>query len=747
MTSLLRFLSLPAHVRLLSLNCSLFIASMLPRLAQWRCAFRPRLRPARSLYAYSGFRGFACLAMVVALVFNNPVEMVWFDDALPAGMVTASHGGASWDWGGWSPHPHSGNVSHQSSISSGLHGHYFESSPVKFPVRFGGKLYTYVYIDPENIPEELMLQWWEPTQAWAHGAYWGANRIDWGADGTQSRRYMGPMPAAEGWVRLETPASAVGLEGKDVAGMAFTLYGGRVNWDYSGVEGTKVWNELVCEPDCTLRECCHYVQREEYENYVMADDSIPAGATPGARGGDSWYWTGWRDGLDPGTGLDYGQTLSPGQSLRSPNGQFVLTHQTDGNVALSYGGYAHWTTNTHGQATTVLVMQYDGNLALYNGDTPIWASNTAGQGFSQLAVQDDGNVVIYKKMPNGPPTWATNTASSAKSWKVGVAHVDTDYHYTSADFLNEGADRIQYDIRSHVIKLWMGPGYRTQYPFNSNWPTVSTLTELAQTPYYQNVLSRAHFKTIVLVVDEFNVGWNSWQDGDCSAADCNAVRSEQYDLARYLLQTYANTGKTFILSNWESDNALNDLGRRIATPAMRNAFIGWMNCRQAGINQARAEVGMNGVVVAGAMEVNAIYDPLKPWVGERAVNSIVPYTHMDLYSYSSWEVYGDTSLFTANLNTLAAKAPDSALYGSKNIYIGELGYAEAWQGTTVQRDVIQAQTQTALDWGVQWLIYWQLFDKPTPPPNSSNDCYCLIRYDGSHPLVYYYLKDLMVGSP
>jgi hypothetical protein len=184
-----------------------------------------------------------------------------------------------------------------------------------------------------------------------------------------------------------------------------------------------------------------------------------------------------------------------------------------------------------------------------------------------------------------------------------------------------------------------------------------------------------------------------------------------------------------------------------APEALHNAFAGWMNCRQEGIDQARAEMGTNGVFVAGAMEVNEIYDPFKPWEGERAVNSIVPRTHMDLYSYSSWEIYGDTSLFTANLNTLAARAPDSARYGSRNIYIGELGYAEAWNGTTVQRDTIQAQTQTALNWGVQWVIYWQLFDKPTPSPDASNDCYGLIRHDGSHPLVYYYIRDLMMGSP
>ena len=70
---------------------------------------------------------------------------------------------------------------------------------------------------------------------WNQRAYWGENLINWGTDGTVSRRYMGALPAAGQWVRLEDPASALGLEGRSVNGMAFTLYDGRVTWDRAGL--------------------------------------------------------------------------------------------------------------------------------------------------------------------------------------------------------------------------------------------------------------------------------------------------------------------------------------------------------------------------------------------------------------------------------------------------------------------------------------------------------------------------------
>ena len=62
-----------------------------------------------------------------------------------------------------------------------------------------------------------------------------ANNITDGTDGTAGRRYMGPLPATGQWVRLEVPASQVGMEGQTAIGMGFSLYNGRATWDY----GTK----------------------------------------------------------------------------------------------------------------------------------------------------------------------------------------------------------------------------------------------------------------------------------------------------------------------------------------------------------------------------------------------------------------------------------------------------------------------------------------------------------------------------
>ena len=157
---------------------------------------------------------------------------VWVDDNLPSGAKSGADGGDSWSWVQASPAPLAGTRSHQSSVSSGLHQHYFYDASQKLTVESGESLFAYAYLDPSNPPSQIMLQWNDGS--WDHRAYWGANRIQYGADGSATRRYMGPLPATGKWVLLQVPASQVSLEGKTLNGMAFSQYDGRVTWDSAG---------------------------------------------------------------------------------------------------------------------------------------------------------------------------------------------------------------------------------------------------------------------------------------------------------------------------------------------------------------------------------------------------------------------------------------------------------------------------------------------------------------------------------
>lgn len=140
----------------------------------------------------------------------SPSESVWVEDSAPEGAALAGDG-EGWNWTSANPTPFSGTLAHQSNINGGTHQHYFQSAAETLSVGAGDSLFTYVYLDPLNPPSQVMLQW--NNGNWEHRAYWGQSQIPWGAEGTESRRHMGPLPALGQWVRLEVPASQVGLEG------------------------------------------------------------------------------------------------------------------------------------------------------------------------------------------------------------------------------------------------------------------------------------------------------------------------------------------------------------------------------------------------------------------------------------------------------------------------------------------------------------------------------------------------------
>jgi hypothetical protein len=163
---------------------------------------------------------------------NCPVQ-VWIDDALPAGATAASDGGDSWNWVSSNPKPESGSLAAQTVLASGLHELSFTGATAAMQVYAGDTLFAWVYIDSANPPSEILVAW-NDGSSWEHRAYWGADTITYGTNGTAGRFYAGALPAAGGWVKLSVPASAVGLEGSAVNGMDFSLFNGRVTWDAIG---------------------------------------------------------------------------------------------------------------------------------------------------------------------------------------------------------------------------------------------------------------------------------------------------------------------------------------------------------------------------------------------------------------------------------------------------------------------------------------------------------------------------------
>jgi hypothetical protein len=163
---------------------------------------------------------------------SEPREYVWIDDDLPAG--AKPQGNSPWEWVAKGDRPVYSGERASVRTAEGLSQHFFTDAAPGLKIGEGDKLFAYVYLDPANLPKEIMLQWNDGS--WEHRARWGEDLIPWGTPDSPSRLAIGSLPEAGIWVRLEVECAKVGLKpGAVVHGWAFTQQGGSVAWDRAGL--------------------------------------------------------------------------------------------------------------------------------------------------------------------------------------------------------------------------------------------------------------------------------------------------------------------------------------------------------------------------------------------------------------------------------------------------------------------------------------------------------------------------------
>lgn len=335
---------------------------------------------------------------------------------------------------------------------------------------------------------------------------------------------------------------------------------------------------------------------------------------------------------------------------------------------------------------------------------------------------------------------------------IGVAHVDGKYYLTDEDFLNEGADQV-LALGSRVIKVWFHNPQKS-YPFNSQWPDMDSLVEIAQSPYFRELFDKPITTYIMMC---FSIGRNVsyWRNGITEEQKLDEQR-QFYELTRHLLTTYRGTGKTFILQHWEGDWLIRGSYNKNVnpTPEAISGMIDWLNAQQEGVNQAREGIGLHKVRVYHATEVNRVVSSMKEGK-PNVVNTVLPHTRLDLVSYSAWDATTehskDSQVFREALDFIAANMPDSPDFGNRNVYVGEFGMPENEFSAEQIQKAIPNVAETALAWGCPYIIYWQLYcnelkDRRQLSPVQSNDAvrgFWLIRPDGSKAWTWEYFYELL----
>jgi hypothetical protein len=348
---------------------------------------------------------------------------------------------------------------------------------------------------------------------------------------------------------------------------------------------------------------------------------------------------------------------------------------------------------------------------------------------------------------------------------LGVANIDASYYLTSnQDIMNEAQNQIigvgsssekleldQYDLQNS----W---SVNSKYAWNTTWPTLNsstTLTSLAQLPAFEKALSSPGISNYVLTTYSPNIpgggdGTEYWLNGMTLQQE-QAETTSFYNLTKYLMQTYAGTGKSFYLENWEGDWALRDPGRNtVPSQTAVNGMIDWVNARQAGIDEARSQFASQdpNVHVYGTLEVNLVQDAMEGDAGgyDTVTNDVLPHTTVDFASYSSYDTQQNTTgpySYANAVNYIAQHLPATAINGQNthSVYVGEFGLAEDSAGSAAVNATMNNVINTAVADGMPMALYWEMYSNElsngvtTAPGGSGNNSavkgFYFIKPDGT----------------
>ncbi|MEA2693815.1 MAG: hypothetical protein QOJ16_3202 [Acidobacteriota bacterium] len=341
----------------------------------------------------------------------------------------------------------------------------------------------------------------------------------------------------------------------------------------------------------------------------------------------------------------------------------------------------------------------------------------------------------------------------------------------SPDRLNWAADKVAR-TGSRTIRVYLGA--RDDYRVNpAGLPADDLyLARLVAGPgfpgagagtAYDRLFLDSRFDTYLLTVYSPGDDLGNWLDG-FTAEEAALERTQIARLGDLLLDRYPV--KTFILLNWEGDNALSGhLDDRQAW----DGFASWTAARAAGVRDAQARHPGATERLFSGLEFNRLRRD-GVWCGADesldhrcVVDSVAPGADVDYYSYSAWE-------------TLSAKQRDPAValkdelradlghalalvrkarpeVTPSRFLLGEAGFARTTprygecRAAADLRELADAVVGSAGEpaFGVSYVVVWQVLDN-APGEGGTPQSFGLYRSDGGPTVPGVTFRSLLAGT-
>lgn len=290
------------------------------------------------------------------------------------------------------------------------------------------------------------------------------------------------------------------------------------------------------------------------------------------------------------------------------------------------------------------------------------------------------------------------------------------------------ASRIMMDLGSDILKLAMGDKQLTRQGYDP--AGYDTLDKAAKHPVYRQILDMPYRVMFFWA----HGGTDKLHGKPMTPEQKSALYKEFFEFTKYLLTTYNDTGKTFMIGNWEGDWMAG--GKEVGhdnslTDPKIKAYTEWLNTRTKAIDDAKAQTPHKNVNVYSYLEINHVNRARTKGI-KRLVNAVLPYSQVDYVSISSYEMQGMAvwgqpktearlreKVFT-NLKYVEDNLPPRDIPG-KRVFIGEIGFnLQNVKGkNTAMADAVAQKEQARLalisakvnlEWGTPFWLWWAVHD-------------------------------------
>jgi len=170
----------------------------------------------------------------------------------------------------------------------------------------------------------------------------------------------------------------------------------------------------------------------------------------------------------------------------------------------------------------------------------------------------------------------------------------------SIDLLNWGANRVA-ELGSRTIRVFIGT-LDIKHVYDVNPLCATELVQIAQSPVYDKLFHDPRFQTYLLTAYSYGDVGANWVDG-YTDSEYGVERDEIKRLGEYLLGNPTFAGKTFIILNWEGDNALDGLSNR---RSVWDYYTQWIRARAEGVRLARLNYPSSAARLFSGLEFNSI---------------------------------------------------------------------------------------------------------------------------------------------